>query len=124
MKQSISTTDAPAAIGPYSQAVAADKLVFVSGQLPIDPATGNMPADIQAQARQSLSNVQAILTAAGSSMTQVVKTTIFLAHMEDFAAVNQVYAEFFPQPCPARSCFAVAALPKGAGLEIEAIAAL
>lgn len=122
MKEQISTSHAPAAIGPYSQGVAAQGLVFVSGQLPIDPATGAMPEAAADQARQSLANVGAILDAAGSSMAGVVKTTIFLADMGDFAAVNEVYAAAFPAPFPARSCFAVAALPKGAKVEIEAIA--
>ena len=122
MKTPISTTQAPAAIGPYSQGIAADGLIFVSGQLPIDPATGAMPEDVSAQAGQALANVKAVLEAAGSSMEKVVKTTIFLADIADFAAVNEVYAAAFPQPCPARSCFAVAALPKNAKLEIEAIA--
>ena len=122
MKEIIATQAAPAAIGPYSQGIAAEGLVFVSGQLPIDPATGAMPEDVAAQAKQSLANVKAVLEAAGSSMEKVVKTTIFLADIADFAAVNEVYAAAFPQPCPARSCFAVAALPKSAKIEIEAIA--
>lgn len=122
MKQQIETREAPAAIGPYSQGVAAGEMIFVSGQLPIDPATGAMPAGAADQARQSLTNVEAILAAAGSSMAGVVKTTIFLADMGDFTAVNEVYAAAFPAPYPARACFAVAALPKGAKVEIEAIA--
>lgn len=122
MKTPVVTTQAPAAIGPYSQGISTGELVFVSGQLPIDPATGAMPEDVAAQAKQSLANVKAVLEAAGSSMEMVVKTTIFLADIADFAAVNEVYAAAFPQPCPARSCFAVAALPKSAKIEIEAIA--
>lgn len=122
MKTPIATDKAPAAIGPYSQGIAAEGLVFVSGQLPIDPATGVMPEDVKEQARQSLTNLKAVLEAGGSSMEHVVKTTIFLSDINDFAAVNEVYASFFPQPCPARSCFAVAAIPKAAKLEIEAIA--
>lgn len=122
MNTPVVTDQAPAAIGPYSQGIAAEGLVFVSGQLPIDPATGAMPEDVAAQAKQSLANVKAVLEAAGSSMEKVVKTTIFLADIADFAAVNEVYAAAFPQPCPARSCFAVAALPKSAKIEIEAIA--
>ena len=121
----IQTADAPAAIGPYSQAVDSGcGLVFVSGQLPIDPATGAFPeGGVREQTRQSLRNAAAILEAAGLSLAQVVKTTVFLADMEDFAAMNEVYAEFFPAPCPARSAFAVKTLPKGALVEIECIAA-
>ena len=120
----ISTSNAPAAIGPYSQAVDSGAgLVFLSGQLPIDPATGAFPeGGIQAQTRQSLRNVQAILAAAGLSMANVVKTTVFLADMGDFAAMNEVYAEFFAEPFPARSAVAVKTLPKGALVEIECIA--
>ena len=121
----ISTSNAPAAIGPYSQAVDCGAgLVFLSGQLPIDPATGAFPeGGIQAQTRQSLRNVQAILAAAGLSLANVVKTTVFLADMGDFAAMNEVYATFFVEPFPARSAVAVKALPKGALVEIECIAA-
>lgn len=121
----IQTPGAPAAIGPYSQAVDSGcGLVFVSGQLPIDPATGAFPeGGVREQTRQSLRNAAAILEAAGLSLAQVVKTTVFLADMEDFAAMNEVYAEFFPAPCPARSAFAVKTLPKGALVEIECIAA-
>ena len=120
----ISTSNAPAAIGPYSQAVDCGAgLVFLSGQLPIDPATGAFPeGGIQAQTRQSLRNVQAILAAAGLSLANVVKTTVFLADMGDFAAMNEVYATFFIEPFPARSAVAVKALPKGALVEIECIA--
>lgn len=123
--KSISTSNAPAAIGPYSQAVDSGAgLVFLSGQLPIDPATGAFPeGGIQAQTRQSLRNVQAILAAAGLSMANVVKTTVFLADMGDFAAMNEVYASFFAEPFPARSAVAAKALPKGALVEIECIAA-
>ena len=121
----ISTSNAPATIGPYSQAVdSGSGLVFLSGQLPIDPATGAFPeGGIQAQTRQSLRNVQAILAAAGLSLANVVKTTVFLADMGDFAAMNEVYATFFVEPFPARSAVAVKALPKGALVEIECIAA-
>lgn len=121
----ISTSNAPAAIGPYSQAVDSGAgLVFLSGQLPIDPATGAFPeGGIQAQTRQSLRNVQAILAAAGLSLAHVVKTTVFLSDMADFAAMNEVYATFFAEPFPARSAVAVKALPKGALIEIECIAA-
>ena len=119
----ISTTAAPAAIGPYSQAIEANGTVYVSGQLPIDPATGEFaPGGIQAQARQSLTNMRNILAEAALTMQNVVKVTVLLADIADFAAVNEVYAEFFSAPFPARSAFQVAALPKGAGVEIEAIA--
>ena len=116
----VSTANAPAAIGPYSQALDLGDLVFVSGQLPVDPATGVMPDTIEAQAAQSLANLRAILAEAGLSMANVVKTVIFLADINDF--VNGVYAEAFAQPYPARSCVQVAAIPKGARLEIECIA--
>ena len=123
MNQSIHTDKAPAAIGPYSQAVQTGNLVFVSGQLPIDPATGAFAgSDIASQTRQSLKNVQAILEAAGYSLSDVVKTTVLLHEIADFAAMNAVYAEFFTGTCPARAAFAVKDLPKGALVEIEAIA--
>ena len=119
----ISTPKAPAAIGPYSQAIDAGRTVYVSGQLPIDPATGNFPeGGIQAEARQSLTNIKNILAEAGLTMKNVAKVTVLLADIQNFAAVNEVYAEFFEAPYPARSAFAVAALPKGANIEIEAIA--
>lgn len=118
----ISTPNAPAAIGPYSQALDLGDLVFVSGQIPVDPATGAMAPTVEEQARQSLANLKAILAEAGLSMSQVVKTVIFLADINDFAAVNAVYAEAFREPFPARSCVQVAAIPKGAKLEIECIA--
>lgn len=121
MKQ-ISTTAAPAAIGPYSQAIEVGNLVIASGQLPIDPATGEMPGNIEAQAHQSLKNVKAILEAAGTSIDNVVKTTVFLADMNDFAAMNGVYAQYFTEPYPARSAVAVKTLPKNALIEVEVIA--
>ena len=124
MNQTVHTDRAPAAIGPYSQAVRAGDLMFVSGQLPIDPATGAFAGeDIATQTRQSLTNVKAILEAAGYSCADVVKTTVLLADIADFAAMNAVYAEFFPENCPARACFAVKDVPKGALVEIEVIAA-
>ncbi len=124
MNKPIHTPNAPAAIGPYSQAIQAGNLVFVSGQLPVDPSTGEFAgSDITAQTRQSLTNVKAILEEAGYTCADVVKTTVLLANMGDFAAMNAVYAEFFAAPCPARACFAVKDLPKGALVEIEAIAA-
>lgn len=123
MHTAIHTASAPAAIGPYSQAIHAGNTVYVSGQIPIDPATGVFAGDdIVTQTRQSLSNLKAILTAAGLEMGNVVKTTVYLAHMEDFAAMNQVYAEFFTAPYPARAAFEVAALPKNALVEIECVA--
>ena len=121
-KTVIASPDAPAAIGPYSQGIAGNGLVFGSGQLPVDPKTGAMPETIEAQARQSLTNLKAIIEASGSSLDKVVKTTCFLADIADFAAFNAVYAEFFPKDAPARSCFQVAAIPKNAKLEVEAIA--
>ena len=124
MNQIIHTDKAPAAIGPYSQAVQAGNLLFVSGQIPIDPATGVFAGeDIVSQTRQSLHNVQAILEQAGYSLSDVVKATVLLADMGDFAAMNGVYAEFFKNDCPARAAFAVKELPKGAKVEIEVIAA-
>ena len=123
MKKAIATDKAPGAIGPYSQAVEAGGLVFVSGQLPIDPAAGAFAGeDVRAQTRQSLANIAAILEAAGLAMDDVVKTTVLLADMNDFAPMNEVYAEFFTGVCPARAAFAVKDLPKGARVEIEAIA--
>ena len=125
MKEAIHTAQAPAAIGPYSQAIRANGFVFVSGQLPVDPATGVFTgADVTAQTRQSLQNIQSILAEAGLSMDAVVKTTVFLQNMGDFAAMNEVYAAFFTGACPARAAVQVAALPKGALVEIEAIAAV
>ena len=120
----ISTQKAPAAIGPYSQAIQVGNLVYTSGQLPIDPATGVFAeGGIREQTRQSLANVKAILEEAGMSMNQVVKTTVFLTDMGDFAEMNSVYAEFFAAPYPARSAVAVKTLPKGALVEIEVLAA-
>jgi len=120
----IQTEKAPAAIGPYSQAIDSGAgLIFVSGQLPIDPATGAFPeGGVQEQTRQSLTNAKAILEAAGIGLHNVVKTTVFLADMGDFAAMNEVYAQFFSAPFPARSAVAVKTLPKGALVEIECIA--
>lgn len=121
-KQIISTEHAPAAIGPYSQGIGTERLLFTSGQLPIDPATGVMPQDVSQQARQSLKNVAAILEAAGSSLGKALKVTVYLARMSDFDTVNKVYQEFFTEDYPARSAFQVAALPKNALIEIEAVA--
>lgn len=124
MKTIIHTDSAPAAIGPYAQAVEAGGLVITSGQLPIDPATGAFPAGIRAQTEQSLKNVRAILAAAGTDMEHVLKTTVFLQDMNDFAAMNEVYATFFTEGnYPARSAVQAARLPKDALVEIEVIAA-
>ena len=125
MKQVIHTDKAPAAIGPYSQAIQIGQLLFPSGQVPIDPETGAIvEGGIQEQARQSLNNIKAILNAAGTNMGAVVKTTVFLQDMNDFAAMNEVYAQFFQEPYPARSAVQVARLPKDVLVEIEAIAQL
>lgn len=123
MKQ-ISTQNAPAAIGPYSQAIEVNGFVYASGQLPIDPATGAFPeGGVKEQTRQSLLNVKAILEEAGLVLSNVVKTTVYLADMGDFAAMNEVYSQLFAQPFPARSAIAVKALPKGALVEVEVVAA-
>jgi len=122
--KAIATNNAPAAIGPYSQAIEANGFVYASGQLPIDPATGAFPeGGIKEQTRQSLLNAQAILREAGLELSNVVKTTVLLADIADFGAMNEVYSTFFSQPYPARSAFAVKDLPKGALVEIECIAA-
>ena len=119
----ISTEKAPAAIGPYSQAIIAGDNMYISGQLPIDPATGELAeACIKCQTKQSLKNIQAILESEGLSMKNVVKTTVLMQNIGDFAAMNEVYAEFFTEECPARAAYEVAKLPKGALVEIEAIA--
>ena len=123
MRACVSTEKAPAAIGPYSQAVVAGPYVFCSGQIPLDPATGGLvPGGIEAQTRQALDNLSAVLAAAGSCLEDVVKTTVFLSDLSDFAAMNGVYAAYFHAAPPARSTVQVAALPKGAALEIEAVA--
>ncbi len=123
MKKIISTQTAPAAIGPYSQAVEANGMVYVSGQLPIIPSTGEMPSGIADQTRQSLTNIGEILNAAGCSYADVVKVSVLLADIADFGAMNSVYAEFFPSEAPARVCYQVAALPKQSLVEIDVIAA-
>ena len=124
MKKIISTEKAPVAIGPYAQGVAAGKLIITSGQLPLDPATGTFPEGIKEQTRQSLTNICAILEAVGADMSKVVKTTVLLKNIADFAAMNEVYAEFFAAPYPARAAFQVAALPKDALVEIECVAVI
>ena len=122
-KKIISTEHAPAAVGPYSQAVRVGKMLFTAGQIPLDPATGQMvEGDIAAQAEQALENLQAVLEAAGTSVKNVVKTTVFLQDMADFGAMNEVYARYFGKNPPARSAVEVAALPLGAHVEIEAVA--
>lgn len=123
MNQAIATKNAPAAIGPYSQGIKAGKTIYVSGQIPIDPATGEFAGqDIETQTRQSLTNIKNILKEAGADMSDIVKTTVLLKDIADFAAMNKVYAEFFTEPYPARAAFQVAAIPKGALVEIEAVA--
>ena len=123
MKQAISTEKAPSAIGPYSQGIKAGNLVITSGQLPLDPATGAFPEGIEAQTRQSLTNCKAVLEAAGATMADVIKTTVFLSDMNNFGAMNEVYAEFFGEGgYPSRSAVEVARLPKDALVEIEVIA--
>ncbi len=122
MKKIISTPDAPKAVGPYSQAVEANGTLYISGQIPLDPATGKMTEGIEAQTVQVLENVKAILTAAGYTFADVVKTTVLLADMNDFGAMNAIYARYYTVDMPARACFQVAKLPMGALVEIETIA--
>ena len=123
--KAISTNNAPAAIGPYSQAIEVNGFVYASGQLPIDPATGVFPeGGIKEQTAQSIKNAQMILEAAGTDLKHVVKTTVYLANMSDFAAMNEVYSQFFSEPFPARSAVAVKDLPKGALVEVEVRATL
>lgn len=122
MKTVVTTEQAPAAIGPYSQAVKANGFLFISGQLPVNPANGSLPAAVDDQARQSLDNVMAILASQGLTAGDTVKTTVFLKDMNDFAAVNAVYAQYFTGDFPARACVEVARLPKDALVEIEAVA--
>lgn len=122
MMKEISTNNAPAAIGPYSQAIEANGMIFVSGQIPVDPKTNEIKNDVKEAAHQSLTNMKNILLEAGSDMSKVIKVTIFLKNIEDFASVNEVYATYFNRPYPARSCVAVKALPKDVVLEMEAIA--
>jgi len=122
MKRIIATPAAPKAVGPYSQAVELNGTLYLSGQLPVDPATGKMPEGVEAQTRQSLKNIGAILTAAGLDYADIAKTTVLLKDIADFGAMNAIYAEFFPTDKPARVCYQVAALPMGALVEIDAIA--
>ena len=123
MKQ-ISTTNAPAALGPYSQAIRSGGLLFCSGQIPADPATGNIPEGAQAQTEQALTNLKSLIEAAGASIDNVVKTLVFIKDMNDFAAINDIYAKYFTEPFPARTCIEVARLPKDVLFEIEAIVEL
>lgn len=118
----INSDKAPGAVGPYSQALACDGLIFTSGQLPIDPAVKAMPEDVKEQTAVALTNLRNVLQAGGSDLDKVLKTTVYLADIQDFPLVNEVYATFFSQPYPARSCFAVKDLPLGAKVEIEAVA--
>lgn len=122
VKRVISTDKAPAAIGPYSQAIQAGHFLYISGQIPVNPVIGEVPEDIASQAKQSLENLKAILEAAGYSLSNVVKTTIFAADINDFAEVNKVYSQYFTKEAPARSFVAVKDLPKGVKIEIEAVA--
>ena len=122
MNQTITATNAPAAVGPYFHAKLAGNTLYTSGQLGLVPATGELPAGVEAQARQALDNLGAVLKAGGMDFCDVTKTTVFLANMADFAAINAIYAEYFTGEAPARSCVQVAALPKGALFEIEAVA--
>lgn len=118
----LNSTNAPAALGPYSQALVQGDMVFCSGQIPLDPATGEMARGIENQTRQVLKNLTAVLAENGMTLANVIKTTVFLADLNDFAAMNEVYAQHFTQPFPARSCVQVAAIPKGSLVEIECIA--
>ena len=122
--KTVSTNKAPAAIGPYSQAQIVGNLVFCSGQIPVIPETGALAQGLEAQANQVFKNIAALLTAAGSDISKVVKTTVFIQNMDDFAAINAIYAQYFTEPFPARSCVEVARLPKDVLLECEAIAEL
>ena len=122
MKNVIRTDRAPAAIGPYSQAIEVNNMVFTSGVIPVDPETGNIPEGSQAQAEQAFKNLSNLLEAAGTSTANVIKTTVFIKEMNDFGAINEVYAKYFPEPYPSRSCVEVARLPKDVMLEVEAIA--
>ena len=122
MKKAISTDKAPAAIGPYSQAIEVNGMVYTSGVIPVNPATGEIPSGVEAQAEQAFSNMAALLEAAGTDMASVVKTTVFIKKMNDFAKINEIYAKYFTGTFPARSCVEVARLPKDVLLEVEAIA--
>ncbi|MBE6965827.1 MAG: RidA family protein [Ruminococcaceae bacterium] len=118
----IQTNNAPAAVGPYSQAVVTNNMLFTSGQIPVNPLTGEIPDGIEAQANQVFTNLKNLLEAAGTSLAKAVKTTVFIQNMDDFAKVNQIYEAYFSAPYPARSCVEVSKLPKGVLIEVEAIA--
>ncbi len=120
----VKTDRAPAAIGPYSQAIIAGNMVFTSGQIPVNPETGEIPESVEAQARQVFENIKNLLDASGTSIDNVIKTTVFIKNMEDFSAINKIYEDYFTQPYPARSCVEVAKLPKGVLIEVEAIAVI
>ncbi|MDD6339566.1 MAG: RidA family protein [Butyrivibrio sp.] len=121
MSKVISTDKAPAAIGPYSQAIETDGFVFTSGVIPVNPATGEIPVTVEEQANQAFSNLRNLIEASGNSISQVIKTTVFIKEMNDFGKINEIYAQYFSEPFPARSCVEVARLPKDVLLEIEAI---
>ena len=123
MSKVISTDKAPAAIGPYSQAIEVNGMVFTSGVIPVDPATGVIPEGVEAQATQAFTNLTNLVEASGAAMSQVVKTTVFIKEMNDFGKINEIYAKFFKEPYPSRSCVEVARLPKDVLLEVEAIVA-
>ena len=123
MAKVISTDKAPGAIGPYSQAIEVNNMVYTSGVIPVDPATGVIPEGVEAQAKQALSNLKNLIEASGADISQVVKTTVFIKEMNDFAKINEIYATYFTEPFPARSCVEVARLPKDVLLEIEAVVA-
>ena len=123
MQKVISTDKAPAAIGPYSQAIEVNGFVFTSGVIPVDPATGVIPESIEEQATQAFTNIKNLIEAAGASIDKVVKTSVFIKDMNDFAKINEIYAKFFSEPFPSRSCVEVARLPKDVKIEIEAVVA-
>ncbi|MBQ7793252.1 MAG: RidA family protein [Clostridia bacterium] len=122
--KAIKTNTAPAAIGPYSQAIVIGDMLYTSGQIPVDPATGRIPEGVEAQANQAFTNLKNLIAASGASIENTVKTTVFIKNMEDFAAINEIYASYFTEPFPARSCVEVARLPKDVLLEVEAIVKL
>ena len=122
MLKEVSTQNAPAAIGPYSQAIKVGNILFTSGQIPVNPQNGEIPEGVEAQAKQAMTNVKNLVEASGASMDNVIKTTVFIANMNDFAKINEIYAQFFTKPYPARSCVEVARLPKDVLIEIEAVA--
>lgn len=124
LMKEIKTTNAPAAIGPYSQAVISGGMLFASGQIPVDPKTGNIPEGVNAQANQAFTNLKNLIAAAGSDISKTVKTTVFIKNIADFAEINEIYAKYFSEPFPARSCVEVARLPKDVLLEVEAIVEL